>query len=206
MKQIITLFLTFTLLVPVVRAQFSLGLRVGMHSSAQEVGSAVMAQDWASLKVRENLGFRGGLLLRIKLGPVYFQPEALLTTTQARYSLEDLKQPGQLAFRDERYLHLDLPMLVGVKLSFLRIQAGPVASLLVEGASDFESMDDLKRSFDQAQWSLQAGLGIDIWRLMLDVNYQHPLDKGREGIQIAGQGYSLSQAKGQLVLGLGFKL
>jgi hypothetical protein len=75
------------------------------------------------------------------------------------------------------YQFLDLPILK------LRALAGPVASIIMnekvsisknEGLTDVPTTN-LVQLQESALWSLQAGLGADVWKLAVDVRYNFGL-------------------------------
>jgi len=200
------IFFTALLLFVTSYAQLSIGPRIGIQTAAAELGDAAIRQELDSLSLDGKLGFRLGMFVRLGLDALYIQPELLLTSTKSTYSFHTLASPGEVQFRDEDFLNIDIPVVVGLKFAAFRVQAGPVASIRIQGKSDFENLDALSRTYNQASWGAQLGIGLDLWKLLVDLNYQLPLNKGEEGITINGQSYGLSTRKGIAVLSVGLKL
>lgn len=184
---------------------FKFGPRIGFNTTAVALQDLSQLETYNILDKDAQMGFRVGLFARIPLGPIYLQPEALLRTASATYSVQDITRPGDLQFRDEDNLNIDLPALIGTKLLFLRVHAGPVASVRVNTRSDFFAEDGFERTFDRVNWAAQFGAGIDLWKLALDVNWQAPISSGGvDGITVAGTNYQLNKDKGQLIMSLGY--
>jgi hypothetical protein len=97
--------------------------------------------------------------------------------------INDLSATQELAITS-----LDVPMLVGYQfldlpILKLRALAGPVASIIMnekvsisknEGLTDVPTTN-LVQLQESALWSLQAGLGADVWKLAVDVRYNFGL-------------------------------
>ncbi|MCK7531209.1 MAG: hypothetical protein MZV63_09285 [Marinilabiliales bacterium] len=77
-------------------------------------------------------GFQGGVFMRAAFGGFYIQPELLIATatntlTLAGYELTD--EPFNEVL-DQKFTKLNIPVMLGFKVAFLRIHAGPAASIL----------------------------------------------------------------------------
>ena len=194
-KGIIFLGCIFCLLLA--NGQVKFGIRAGIHTGSVS-GSDVLVfnqNQLDTLKIKaENasVGFRIGVISRIKLGNFYVQPEAVFRTTSRDYSISDAVQnTGELEFRNENGFLIDIPILAGVKLGPLRIQGGPIASLLLNTNSKLEEVDNFNRSFNAAKWALQYGAGLDLGNLSIDVNRQSFLSSTDDTITIGNTDFDL---------------
>jgi hypothetical protein len=137
---------------------------------------------------------------------LYLQPEIYYTTDGGVFSsnLTDWKQTIKLS-------NLNVPVLLGFsfinKIINIRVMAGPMVSFVVN-----KSIADTKgnggitgpitnANINNANWYLQAGGGVDVWKLTLDVRYQVGLNKI---IKEVGAGNYNSSSNGWVV-SLGFK-
>jgi len=121
------------------------------------------------------IGYQGGVMARLQLPIVYLQPELLLVSFGA--TLNQQAQAIKL-----KYTKLELPVLVGTSfLGLLRIQAGPTASLLLSAK---EGHVDTKANYKHLSLGYQVGVGLDIWRVMVDLKYEGSLT--RFGDKLAG--------------------
>lgn len=129
-------------------------------------------------------GIHAGVFGRLKLGPLFIQPEAYYTFTKAKLSKSDL-QNSQIPEELELDFHrLDVPVMAGFRLSkTLRINGGPFASVLLntEAISKSQSVEDqVNDLYKRAVWGWQAGLGLDFWRLTIDARYETTIGNLRE--------------------------
>lgn len=186
--------------------EFKFGPVIGVNTTSIKPADLT---DLEGLKIRAQegqLGYRVGMFARIPMGNLYLQPSLILRTATAQYTFEDLGSPNNIQFKDENYLNFDVPAVLGAKLLFLRLHAGPVASIRLNTNSKAFDRDGYERTFDRVNWGLQLGTGVDIWKFALDVNYQMPIVAGQDGVRVNGQDYVLNSEKGQLMISLGFAL
>lgn len=181
----------------VLDAQIRLGIRAGAHTASLKGEDLFIKNrsdvDTLRLKASEaKLGFRVGVISRITLGKLfYIQPEVLFRTLTMDYESESLLTE-KIKFRSESFYNIDVPILAGVKLGPIRAQAGPIASMLVDSKSDFTDLDSYKRNFNAAEWAFQAGVGLDLGTLGIDVIHQRQLNSSQDEINIGNQSFQLS--------------
>jgi hypothetical protein len=129
MKKVFVVFIILAFLQENTNAQiFSWGARLGaVSTSIDATPQTISKSNMDSLKLsvaNANFGIQGGFYTRIKLGPAYIQPELLFTSESYNYTKEDLNSSGvQEAFTD-RFNGLDIPIMVGVKMSFSAYKLG----------------------------------------------------------------------------------
>ncbi|GEM_PF-2273924 len=185
--------------------EFKIGPVIGINTTSIKPGDLTDLQALGIRTQESQIGYKVGLFARIPLGGLYLQPSVLLRTSSATYSFEDLSNPGQIQFKDENYLNFDVPAVVGAKLLFLRLHAGPVASIRMNTNSKvFDQREGYERTFDRVNWGLMLGTGVDLWKFVVDVNYQMPIVSGQDGVRFNGTDYVLNSEKGQLSVTLGY--
>ncbi|PLW96690.1 MAG: hypothetical protein C0593_10820 [Marinilabiliales bacterium] len=119
--------------------------------------------------------FHAGVFARLNGTRIFLQPEAYFIN-KGGILIEDPEGNGNTIQSDFEFETLDFPLLFGVyiinkeKIN-LRIMAGPAASLVLNtDMSLSETFQSLSlQSFDNALWSVQAGVGIDIFNFTLDL-------------------------------------
>ena len=215
MKQLLKPLVLLCVLIPLttaVQAQLKLkiGPRVGVSTNSIDTGDlnilSASARDSLLLKAdNADLGFRFGLFTRLEFATFYIQPEILLKTVNNTYRKEDFIAAAT-EVRDESFLYVDIPVMVGFKAGPLRLQGGPLASILVSKDSELTSQDTYERSFDDAEWALQLGVGVDFWKLAVDLNYQINLTDSQDGVTIGSQSYELDGDITLLVLSVAWIL
>ncbi|MBC3542253.1 porin family protein [Rufibacter sediminis] len=145
---------------------FTLGVKAGVSSSKVDFKNA--SANFSQFKEDESItGFHAGVFTRFNLAGFLLQPELLLSSSGGKFQRPDVN--GGTKIEEMGFTNLDVPILVGYKLSFLRAYAGPVASVLIDSDSEIE---DVKESLNSADWGYQVGAGLDISRLTADVRYE----------------------------------
>lgn len=202
MKKLLLLALT-TLLINATDAQFlKYGIRVGGATTD------ISAQDFSNNNLELALNSAGfgihfGGFVRVKLGPIYLQPEILYNSFSTEYTLNDLAN-NTSSLLDETYRNLDIPVMIGWKTGPFRIQAGPIGSVPLSRSSDLTSIETYREAADRMTFGYQAGLGLDIGQIILDVKYEGSLSKFGDGATIAGQEVNFDGRLSRFVFTLGF--
>jgi hypothetical protein len=144
------------------------------------------------------VGFHAGVFGRVNLGGLYIQPEALFTQSGGEVRLEGFVDD----LREVEFNKLDIPVMVGMKFArLLRVQAGPTLSILLN--AEVEGLDeDIKSGYKDATIGYQAGVGVDLWNLIVDLKYEGNLSDFGDEIF----GYQTDQRNTQWILSVGFKL
>ncbi len=182
---------------------FSIGPRVGVSSSKLEIRDNV--QD-----VKEgdaSFGFHAGLFARFSLSSLYIQPEVLFTSNGGEIEFEDGSGVGNQIIEYD-YNKLDVPVMIGFKFAkFFRLQAGPVASLLLKAdAKEGGVTEDVKNNYNNATVGYQAGIGLDIGSLILDLKYEGNLSSFGDDIRVGGNTFNTDLRHNQWLLSLGIRL
>jgi len=179
--------------------KFSLGIKGGVN--------------YSSLKTKDNLtdennimGYQVGVFARAGATGLYFQPELYLGTKGTEYTMiqtssETVEQKAKVKFTT-----LDLPLLLGTKIGVdklnLRFMAGPVVSFKIDDETTFPSaysqVSDFGNYKNQAL-GIQAGGGVDLGNLTLDLRYE-------AGLSNLSESEKYNQKQNLFHLSLGFKL
>jgi hypothetical protein len=84
----------------------------------------------------------------------------------------------------QNFNKLDIPVMLGLKLGPLRLNAGPVGSLLINSPKDLIANPDYKSNYNKMTIGYQAGLGFDLLKfLTFDIRYEGSLQKYQNQIQ-----------------------
>ncbi len=186
------------------------GFKAGANLGAAQVKDA--ASKWENDGF--NVGVHAGLFAKLSLGPVFIQPEAYYTFTQAHLQKGNV-QVGTSGIEELQldFHRLDVPILAGFHLSRgFRMYAGPFGSLLIDasGESNYTGNADelVSDSYERALWGWQAGIGFDFWKLTLDARYEttqgNLRDYDPENTEVAKY-LPREQAQQQVVVSLGYK-
>lgn len=205
MKKVIFVFALIATFATLAQAQFRAGIKGGVTTYNMELGDFLVTNSTAaeefSLAVGDaKFGYQFGLWARLGRG-LHIQPELLFSTNRVEYEIQN---GSDLFLQEETFANIDVPVLVGLKLWFLRAQAGPVAKMFL-GSDDklAEVIDNFDANQDRFQLGYQAGLGLDLWRLQFDVRYEGNLRHFGDNISIAGQTLGLDSRAGRVVATVG---
>jgi len=164
------------------QGNFALGVKAGYNSSKFRTDNAgeIMAGDqqytFSDAKDEAKGGLMLGAFARIKLvNNLSFQPELLY-----------VKKGGETNFSGEfdntvntEYHTWDIPLLAHLKLIDLKAfniygVGGPMASFVASEDNkwgDINNYESISENMKNAQWSFQAGGGVEFGKLNLDVRY-----------------------------------
>ncbi|HHS95292.1 MAG TPA: PorT family protein [Phaeodactylibacter sp.] len=199
------------LFVQTAQAQVKLGLRLGLSTADISTDQLRIhnAEDIETLGIsvaNANYGFHFGGMVQAKIGKFFIQPEVLLNTNSVDYHLEDLDDGDTyLNIVRERYQYLDIPVMMGLKFGFLRLEAGPVAHKFLNINSELEDeIPDYDPQFKKWTWAYQTGIGLDIWRFALDAKYEGSFKNYGDHFNFFGNDYQFDTKPGRFVVSLGY--
>ena len=202
-----TLVIVFLLVTGLTFAGLNLGIKAGYNANKLSTNIDSISSQFIS-------GMLIGIFLRA--GKRFFvQPEVYYTLQGAGYALND-------AFNTKSWSQkvligsIDIPVLLGVKIvngeKFnLRINAGPVVSFVTNTSVKDVNIDNIPgplsgSSINPVNWSIQAGLGVDIWFLTLDARYQGGLNEVIKSVESNGKTWDFSSRNNVFQISVGFKI
>lgn len=148
--------------------------------------------------------FTLGAFGRFDFGNLYVQPEVLWFRTSNLFDLSISREkaaalgynfPNGLQFTMERNaMNIQVPVLVGYEVDLrvltLRTQVGPTANFVIPGKTLIEKtliingqpplpepLKDAEFDTKTISWGIQFGVGVDVFRFTLDVNYNLGITK-----------------------------
>jgi hypothetical protein len=204
MKKLFAIGLVILLSVPAF-SQIKFGIKAGAETTT--VPTYEYGNGSATIEALENAqwGYHAGLFLRIGLGPVYVQPEAVFASTSFDYNVKEVST-APATLMSQTFNRLSIPVLVGFKLGPLRLNAGPAASIMIGSPESLINDPNFEDMYKGAVWGYQAGVGIDLLnKLTLDVRYAGSLgEKFGDSVAISGQTFKLDYGQSSLLLSVGW--
>ena len=191
-------------------AQFKIGVRTGISTTDVSPSQLLIKNsrdlDEFGLSVKEaNYGLHFGIFVQGKIGNFFIQPEVLFNSNSVDYNIEDLSFQGTGSIiKNESFQHLDIPVMLGVKFGPLRLQAGPVAHVFLDSTSELFDFANYEQNFDDITFGYQAGIGLDIWKFVLDFKYEGNFQKYGDHLVFFGNQYQFDDSPGRMVASLGF--
>lgn len=177
---------------------FQAGLKAGI--SASKVTVKDLQNSPEEYDNPENIaGYHAGIFTRFQVGGIFLQPEAMVVSSGGKIEFTDAATGG-LQTSEFDFNRLDVPIMLGYNfLKVLRVQAGPVASVVFDAKQQDVEIDEYMNRTD---WGWQAGVGVDLAALTLDLRYENI---GRDFTNTVQQSSGKYKTE-QFILSLGFKL
>jgi len=145
-------------------------------------------------------GFQGGVFMRATIAGFYIQPELLFATATNSVSYEDVEAGGAPVIYNQKFNKLNIPVLLGLKVGPVRINAGPAASVMISDPKEIIEGATYKR----ATFGYQAGIGFDfLKKLTFDLRYEGNLNQFGDEIVIANQTFVLDDRTGAILVHVG---
>jgi hypothetical protein len=185
---------------------FALGIKAGYNSSkfrtdnAKEIISGNESYSFQDIKEEAKSGLMLGAFARIRLiNNFSFQPELLYVKKggETQFTVE-----GEETSINTTYHTWDIPLLAHLKLIDLKLLniygiCGPVASFTASEDNKWEnitSIDNFSDNMKTAQWSFQAGGGIEAGNFNFDVRYSWGLGDSSTKLERVNNNLTLSVA------------
>lgn len=186
-------------------SQLRFGLKVG-GSTTEVDAKDIEVGNQLDIHLKEvNFGIHGGLVIRAQLGKVLIQPEVLFNSNSADYKVTDFTNSNAVdQIKTEKFQYLDIPILLGYKLGPLRLMAGPEGHVFINSSSELTDFDNYDEKFKSMTWSYLAGVGLDLWSLMLDVRYEGNFQKYGEHIRFGNQQFNFADTPSRWTFSVGF--
>jgi len=196
-------------------AQIKFGIKGGLTSTSIKTDDVIQINgetDFDELAVKgknSKVGFQGGIFSRITIAKIYIQPELLFTSTSGEVEVTSLSSGTEVVseIREQKFRQIDFPIMLGYKAGPLRLQAGPVGTIMLStdpSLSGFMDMD-YEEEFNGATWGYQVGIGFDIAKkVTIDIKYEGNLSKLADGVKIGDETLDFDSRNSQFVASLGF--
>jgi len=184
-------------------AQLKWGIRGGVTSSNVKLTNSTDA-NYVIEYNKGNYGWHAGLIGQVKVINFFVQPELLFSTSKFDLSYKDKSYPSNNQLGEQKIRKLDLPVMIGFKLAVFKLQAGPVASLVLSSQSDLLDDKDIDQNLKQATIGFQAGIGLELSALLIDFKYEGNLSKLGDGMTIKNTDVKFDQRMRQFVFSIGY--
>ena len=136
-----------------------------------------------------------------ELGKFFIQPEVIFNSNSVDFRKEDLNNFSEIL--TEKYQYLDIPFMMGFKFGPLRLQGGPVGHVFLNSKSDLFRINGYSQTFENMTYGWQAGLGLDIWKFVLDFKYEGAFNNFGDHMRIGNQQLEFDDNPGRMVVSLG---
>ncbi len=175
--------------------EFSIGPKIGVSQSNISLSN----EDFISGD--NSYGYHVGLFVRMGGNSIFVQPEFLYTNTGGTIIQKQANSTDLII--DANFDRMDIPFMLGFKFAqFFRIQAGPIASILIDYSIVDSNQNPINVDYNKTTIGYQAGLGFDVGNFILDFKYENSLGK----ISNSTNDFATDQRQNQLMFSAGFRL
>ena len=211
MRKLIVILFVVLLSVPAF-SQFKFGLKAGVSTTSLSMPTIKTITSGGNTYTVDALtaakyGFHGGAFVRLTFFGIYIQPELLFSTRSNEYTVQNVtNQNAPVSYvAKQSFNKLDIPVMLGLKLGPLRINAGPTGSLLINSPKAIITNPDYKNNYNKMTFGYQAGLGFDLLNfLTFDLRYEGSLKKYQNQIQnLTGTKYNLDDRPNAFLFSVG---
>ncbi len=206
MKRIIVLAVCFALVQLSLQAQsVKFGVKIGISTpDIKPADVNPLMSDSILLKVADaGYGFHVGGWVRLRVANFMFQPEVLFNSSKVTYNVKALKGSAIAdTLKKETFNNLDLPLMLGIKLSGLRLNAGPVGHLHLSSSSELGEIKSYSEKFNSLTWGYQAGIGADFGKIAIDIRYEGNFNKYGDHINIGNRAYSFDKKPSRFLVSM----
>ena len=190
-------------------AQMKIGLRAGLSTTEVEPGDLVVfddggMQDLVLSLENANYGYHFGIMVQAQIGSFFIMPEVLYNSNTMDYRVQDFRFGDVVnEIRSETYTNLDIPIMMGFKFGPVRLQGGPVGHLFINSQSELTDIDGYEQKFDEMTYGWQAGLGLDVWKFVLDIKYEGNFNRLGDHMTFFGTDLDFDKNPGRIVATFG---
>jgi len=211
MKKLIVIAFVVLVSIPAF-SQIKFGLKAGVSTTSLSMPTIKTITSGTTSYTVDALtsakyGFHGGVFVRVTVFGIYLQPELLFSTRSNDYTVTNVtNQAAPVSYvAKQTFNRLDIPVMLGLKLGPLRLNAGPSGSLLINSPKDIITNPDYKNNYSKMTFGYQAGLGFDLLNfLTFDLRYEGSLKKYQNQIQnLAGTKYNLDDRPNAFLFSVG---
>ena len=208
MKKLFAIILVVLIAIPAF-SQIKFGIKAGVSTTNLSMATLKTITSGTTSYTVDALttakyGFHGGIFIRLSLLGIYLQPELLLSTRTNEYTVKNVQTSASTIVK-QTFNKLDIPVMLGLRLGPLRLNAGPAASLLINSPKELIDSPDFKNMYSRMTIGYQAGLGLDIFKtLTFDLRYEGSLKKYQNQIEnLAGTTFNLDDRTNAFLFSVG---
>ncbi len=201
MKKLFAIIFVVLVAVPAF-SQLKFGIKAGASSTTVPTyniqtgtGTSISALKTAAW------GFHAGIFIRAGLGPVYLQPEAVFASNSYDYNVNSTVNQ----VLTQKFNRLEIPVLVGLKLGPLRLNAGPSATVPIGTPKALVNDPNFNNLYRGTTFGYQAGVGVDIFNtLTLDARYGGSLSKKfGDAVNVGSTTFRLDDRQPSFIISIG---
>ncbi len=191
------------------QAQIRPGIKFGLSTPDVQPKDFIVIDDqgvdlYRVFVDKARYGLHGGIFIQMQLGGFFIQPEVLYNSTNFKYGIDSLTNGQGTHLFTDTYRNIDFPVMLGLKAGAVRLGGGPVGHLFLDSDSGFGEYNGFDPFLEDLTWGWQAGIGLDFWKLHIDVRYEGNFSKLGDQISFFGEEYDFATNNNRLIGSFGF--
>ena len=185
-------------------SRVNIGIKGGLNINQAKADNFTEAGYNYNLRTLNNLntGFHFGLFSQFKVYGILIQPEVLFTSVRNDLEYKDLEHEEVKKIRQD-FNYLDVPVLALLKYKSVKLELGPVGSILLDEESFLFDETGYRQKFNIFSLGYQAGLGFDNSKIAFDVRYEGRLTSTGDLIEIGNEKFKYDSTLHQLIFSFG---
>ncbi len=208
MKRIIFVLLAMSIVVcsgnSLLARSSKFGLKGGFNFSSLSGDVSALYKGDRIIALNERYtGYHLGVVGSFVYPGFFFQPELLLVGTGRDMLIDFANESLPDEYFLQRFQHLSLPLILGMKIGALKLGAGPVFSMFLGQNNNAMTYKDIRPDLSKTTLGYQLGAGLQIGGILLEARYESNLTQYGEGIQIGSQFLEFDMRPRQIILSIG---
>jgi len=184
------------------------GLKAGASTAniaADEVTFESAGRQFKLAVDQDEFSYHIGVFGQVRLNKWTIQPEVLFRSARSDYMLSEFVSGTFItSIRKENYSYVDVPLMIAYRIGALRLQGGPVAKFYIDSKTELTDIDNFSESYQQVDFGYQAGIGLDIWRLVIDLKYDRDLDDVGDHMIFNSEPLKFNSKAGRFLFSIGY--
>jgi hypothetical protein len=185
-------------------SQFHIGIRGGINTNYFKENETTVDNLRIIVPKDQTMGFHFGVVTQLQVSDFFVQPELNFSSNRNDIIIVNLNPLNPVEeLENHRFNKLNLPLMVGYKFNSFKLQLGPVGSVLISSKADLLEDRNIKQNLKSLMYGYQAGIGLDIGKLALDLKYEGNLSRLGDGLTIGGNDVKFDQRANQIIFSVG---
>lgn len=181
MKKLLLFLCALIIAINLANAQFEYGIRMGVSTQGLNTDEILLESNtFHDLRVslgEAAYGYHVGLYTQLRAFGLTISPELIFNSNSYEYKIIDGSLgEGVTKLIKDQYQYIDLPVLVGLKLGFLRAYLGPEVHYFINNYSKLLEHEGFQEQINKINYGAIAGAGVNLGKLRLDVRYEINFD------------------------------
>ena len=155
---------------------------------------------------KQPIGYHLGMFSQVRVWRIFIRPEINLNYIYSKVKVHDLYDSFPDTISSESHLFLDLPVLLGYKAGALRLMAGPIWHLFLFNQSSLAKNINISKEFKKFTIGFQAGMGINIKNIGIDLRYECNCRNLGDGLEYSGKRIYFAETPYRIIATLSYSL